>query len=113
MLPKLLTRLRKPLGDVVKFTTLIAAAAFALTAMTAQAADYRDGIDDTPSAAAMGIDLILVRPLGLVATVVGTGLFIVQLPLSIVMGVPPADPAKKLVVEPAAFTFSRPLGKMD
>lgn len=96
----------------MKFTTLIAAAAFALTAMTAQA-DDRDGIDDAPSATAMAADLLLVRPLGLAATVVGTGLFIVQLPLSIIMGVPPADPAKKLVVEPAQFTFRRPLGKMD
>ena len=112
MLPKLMTCLRKRLGEVVKFTTLIAAAAFALTAMTAQADQY-DGIDDTPSAMAMAADLVLVRPLGLVATVVGTALFVVQLPLSVVMGEPPADPARKLVVEPAQFTFSRPLGKMD
>ena len=76
MLPKLMTCLRKRLGEVVKFTTLIAAAAFALTAMTAQADQY-DGIDDTPSAMAMAADLVLVRPLGLVATVVGTALFVV------------------------------------
>ena len=112
MLPKLLTRLKKPLGDVVRFTTLIAAAAFALTAMTAQT-DERDGIDDSPSAAAMAFDLVLVRPLGLVATVLGTGLFILDLPLSIAMGEPPSEPAKKLVAEPAAFTFRRPLGQMD
>lgn len=96
----------------MKITTWVAAAAFALTAITAQA-DESNGIDDTPSAGAMAIDFLLVRPLGLVATVAGVGLFIAQLPLSIVMGVPPSDPAKKLVVEPAQFTFRRPLGQMD
>ena len=96
----------------MKFTTLIAAAALALTAMTAQA-DDRSGIDDAPSGAAMAVDLLLVRPVSLVATVAGLGLFIVQLPLSIIMGVPPVEPAKKLVAEPAAYTFNRPLGQME
>jgi hypothetical protein len=96
----------------MKFTTLIAAAAFALTAMTAQA-DDRDGIDDTPSAAAMAFDFLLVRPLGLAATVVGSVLFIAQLPFAVVMLDSPSVPAQKLVVDPAEFTFRRPLGKMD
>ena len=96
----------------MKITTLIAAAAFALTAMTAQASEY-DGVDETPSAMAMGADLLFVRPLGLAATVVGTALFIVQLPLSLIIGEAPTGPAQRLVVEPAAFTFRRPLGQMD
>lgn len=96
----------------MKFTTVIAAAAFALTAMTAQAQE-RDGIDNTPSAAAMAFDFVLVRPLGLVATILGTGLFIAQLPFDVVMKDGAAVPAQKLVVDPAAFTFRRPLGQMD
>lgn len=96
----------------MKFTTVIAAAAFALTAMTAQAQD-RDGIDNTPSAAAMAFDFVLVRPLGLVATILGTGLFIAQLPFDVAMKDGAAVPAQKLVVDPAAFTFRRPLGQMD
>ncbi len=100
------------MGDVMKFTTLIAAAAFALTAMTAQAED-RDGIDDKPSAAAMAVDFLLVRPLGLVATIAGSVLFVAQLPFAVVMRESPSVPAQKLVVEPAEFTFRRPLGQMD
>lgn len=96
----------------MKITTLIAAAALTLTAMTAQA-DDRDGIDSTPSAAAMAFDFLLVRPLGLVATVAGTGLFILQLPFDVVMKDGAAGPAQKLVVDPAKFTFRRPLGEMD
>lgn len=96
----------------MKFTTLIAAAALALSAMSAQAQD-RDGIDNSPSAAAMAVDFVLVRPLGLVATILGTGLFIAQLPFDVVMKDGAAVPAQKLVVDPAAFTFRRPLGQMD
>ncbi len=96
----------------MKFTTLIVAAAFSLTAMTAQA-DDRDGIDDAPSATAMAADFLVVRPLGLVATVLGTGLFILQLPFDAVMKGGASAPAEKLVVEPAKFTFRRPLGQMD
>ena len=94
----------------MKFITVIAAAAFALTAVTAQADDR---IDDSPSAAAMAVDFLLVRPLGLVATVAGTGLFLVQLPFDLFIKDAPAVPAQKLVVDPAQFTFTRPLGKMD
>lgn len=91
------------------FFTLIAATVLSVTSLSAQATDYRDTTSE-PSAGAMTFDLLLARPLGLVATVAGAGLFVLQLPLSIVQGVPPSVPAKKLVVEPAKFTFQRPLG---
>jgi len=96
----------------MKFTTIIAAAALTLAAGVAQAED-RNGIDDTPSAAAMAVDFVLVRPLGLVATVVGTGLFIAQLPFAIFRSDGVSVAAEKLVADPAEFTFHRPLGKMD
>ena len=99
----------------MKVTTLIAAAAFAafaLTAVVAQA-DERDGIDDTPSGLAMATDLLIVRPVGLVMTVLGVGLFIVQMPITLISNGPMSAPAEKLVAEPARFTFRRPLGQMD
>lgn len=88
-------------------------AALALSASVAVADDFREGIDDSPSAGAMAFDLLIVRPVGLVATVLGTGLFIVQLPLSLIQGEAPSAPAQKLVVEPAEFTFKRPLGVIE
>lgn len=96
----------------MKITTLIVAAAFAVTAVVAQA-DQRDGIDDTPSGLAMATDLLFVRPLGLAMTILGTGLFIVQLPITLISSGPMSAPAEKLVAEPARFTFRRPLGQMD
>jgi hypothetical protein len=62
------------------------------------------------SAEAMMVDTLLLRPLGLVATVVGTAVFVVSLPFSIpTKQVDKA--AQKLVVEPAKYTFTRPLGQ--
>ncbi|MDB5972058.1 MAG: hypothetical protein JWQ90_4508 [Hydrocarboniphaga sp.] len=66
-----------------------------------------------PSAGAMAFDLVVVRPLSLVATMLGSGLFLLQLPLDLIQGTPPVDPAQKLVVEPARYTFDRPLGVME
>lgn len=66
----------------------------------------------TPSAGAMAVDAVLVRPLSLVATVLGTGLFIVSLPFSLTgMNVGKAD--QRLIVEPLKYTFQRPLGNFQ
>ena len=69
--------------------------------------------DSAPSAGAMAFDLVVIRPLSLVATLLGSGLFLLQLPLDLIQGTPPVDPAQKLVVEPARYTFDRPLGVME
>ncbi len=57
-------------------------------------------------------DILIVRPVSLAATVVGTALFFVSLPFSI-----PSDSvetvAKKLVEEPFRYTFMRPVGGFD
>lgn len=61
------------------------------------------------SAGKMVIDGLLIRPLGIVATVAGSVLFVVSLPFS-ALGGNVKKAAKKLVIEPAKFTFARPLG---
>ncbi|MDP9141913.1 MAG: hypothetical protein M3O62_14110 [Pseudomonadota bacterium] len=90
---------------------IAAAAAFSLVASSALA--QTDSVDEAPSAAAMTVDLLIVRPLGLVASVLGIGLFVVQLPFAVLSGDMPSDPANKLVVAPLAYTFTRPLGEME
>lgn len=54
-------------------------------------------------------DLILQRPFGLANTLVGIGTWVVALPFTIFSG-SVGDAGEKLVVEPAAHTFTRPLG---
>ena len=97
----------------MKLTALVTATVLALSMNSASAQEYRDGIDDSPSAAAMAADLLIIRPVSLVATVAGVGLFVLFLPLSIIQGEPPLEPAHKLIVEPAKFTFTRRLGSME
>jgi hypothetical protein len=67
---------------------------------------------EPPSAAAMAADMLLVRPLGVLGTVVGTGLFVVSLPLS-ALGMNSEEAVQRLVAEPARFTFVRPLGDFN
>ena len=60
----------------------------------------------------MAADLVVVRPLGIVATVGGTVLAIVALPFSL-LGGNTQEVFQYLVVKPAKFTFVRPLGDFD
>ena len=68
--------------------------------------------EESPSAGAMAADLVLARPLGIASTALGCAVFIVSLPFSL-----PGGNAKKVfkktVVEPAEFTFKRPLGEFE
>jgi|YNPNPStandDraft_1061719.scaffolds.fasta_scaffold46331_2 hypothetical protein len=61
--------------------------------------------DSTP----IGFDALVLRPLGILATVVGAAVFVVSLPFSAPTG-SVEHAAEKLVVEPYRFTFERPLG---
>lgn len=79
----------------------------------AQVVDSSDDVDSSASGAEMALDLAIARPLGLAATVLGTAVFILQLPLDLVGWQSPAPPARKLVLAPARFTFTRPLGDFD
>jgi hypothetical protein len=64
------------------------------------------------SAEAIIVDGLLLRPGGILATVVGTAVFVVTLPFSIpTRSVDKA--AQKLIVDPARYTFVRPLGQVE
>jgi hypothetical protein len=71
-----------------------------------------DVTDDTPSAEEMLVDVFLVRPLGLLTTVMGTGFFTASIPFSI-LGGNTMVVFGKLVIGPATFTFRRPVGELD
>ena len=57
-------------------------------------------------------DAIVVRPACLVATVVGSAVFVVALPAALISK-SVKKTADALVVKPAKATFTRPLGDMD
>jgi hypothetical protein len=69
-------------------------------------------IGEDRNAPAMIFDLVLLRPLGLAGFAVGTAFFIVSLPFNL-LGGNTGEAAQKLVVAPAKYTFTRPLGAED
>ncbi|ARN74177.1 hypothetical protein BST96_08630 [Oceanicoccus sagamiensis] len=70
---------------------------------------YTQAVDEDPTALAMAGDLVIARPLLLVATVVGTVFYVVSLPFSLAGG-NAAEAGETLVVGPAKSTFVRCLG---
>ena len=72
---------------------------------------YSGGYYGEPgSGEAMVIDAVLIRPLGLVTTVAGSAIYTISLPFSLLGGNEHVA-REKLVLEPARYTFNRPLGE--
>ena len=89
---------------------ILAAASLSMPMTAAAATSYGFLADsDEPTGGMMLADAFLVRPFMLVSTVVTTATFIVTLPFS-AMGGNVGESASALVGEPAAYTFTRPLG---
>ena len=57
----------------------------------------------------MTADMLLLRPAGFLATLAGSAVFLISLPLS-ALGGNHREAFDKLVKEPAKYTFERPLG---
>ena len=94
------------------FFLLAAVLLFTWAASPALAKEKQHITGEDRNAGSMMFDLVILRPLGLAATVIGTAFFVVSLPFSI-LGGNTGEAAKKLMVEPAKYTFTRPLGAED
>ncbi len=66
-------------------------------------------IDESPSALAMTTDAVLLRPVLLATTIVGSAVYLVSLPFS-ALGGNAGEAGEVLVVGPAKATFVRCLG---
>lgn len=65
-----------------------------------------------PDGVSMAADFLVARPLGLIATVAGTAVYVVAFPFAAMAG-DIYTPAEFLIAQPARFTFDRPLGQID
>ena len=91
---------------------LVAVLFLCATSLVHAAEDSYMARTEDVSAEAMIADGLLLRPAGIVATVLGTAVFVVTLPFSIpTRSVGKA--AQKLIVDPARYTFVRPLGQIE
>ena len=88
----------------ISCVALIAGSGLAIAQETYPSGDADSG--------AMAADLIFVRPIALVGTVVGAAIFVVTLPFTL-----PTQSAEEagraLVASPFEYTFNRPLGDFD
>jgi hypothetical protein len=103
------TIFKKLASHVMAGSLALSSLGLPLTA-NADAFDYLD-TDGEPTGGEMLADAFLVRPFMLVSTVVTTATFIVTLPFSL-LGGNAGEAGEKLVVDPAAYTFVRPLGEL-
>jgi hypothetical protein len=93
-----------------KRITSVLFAVFMLSAsFSASAGDYSDFEYDKVTGVEMFGDLVFVRPVMLLTTLAGTVTFLVSLPFSL-LGGNVGDAGEALVLEPAKYTFIRPLG---
>ena len=92
--------LAKIAAVVMMMTMLLPASSFAAT------------IDERPTPASMVLDAIFARPVMLVGTVLGAGIFTATLPVSL-LGGNATEAGEKLVVTPFKGTFLRCLGCTD
>lgn len=81
----------------------------ALAVMPLSAAAQSDDTISGDKGTDMVVDAVVMRPLGLAATVLGTVLTVVALPFTIPGG-NVEESARELIVRPAEYTFKRPLG---
>jgi hypothetical protein len=110
----------RPIAPAVAAATLLCAAAVSAEEIAAETepatlaseAEATVEIDDAPTAEQMALDLVLMRPLSLVGTVIGLGVFVVSTPFC-ALAWNCVDPARRLVLEPAKYTFTRDLGDLD
>ena len=89
--------------------SLISALIFFHFAPMTQAKDYINDIDE--KGGYMIGDLVVMRPLGIVATAVGAIAYVISLPFSLAGG-NEEEARQKLIIEPAKYTFTRPLGDL-
>lgn len=73
---------------------------------------YSSARDEGPSGVEVVADLLIVRPLGVVVTLVGVTFFAVGVPFAAITG-DVGTVGRVLVAEPANYTFARPLGDLE
>ena len=90
----------------------VAVLAFTWAVSPALASEKKYVTGEDRNAPAMIFDAVILRPLGLAGFLLGSAFFIASLPISL-LGGNTGEAAQKLVVAPAKYTFTRPLGAED
>lgn len=95
--------------NLKKLATPLLVSCLLMPSVNAFAAAANPFDDSQPSALAMYTDLLVIRPIGIVATTLGAVAYVIALPFTLPSG-GAAEAGEVLVVEPAVYTFVRCLG---
>lgn len=95
--------------NLKKLASPLLASCLLMSSINVSAAAANPFDDSHPSALAMYTDLLFIRPVGIVATVLGSVVYVVALPFTAASG-GITEAGEVLVVEPAMYTFVRCLG---
>ena len=99
---------RKPVSYLLAATLALSSIVYVPGAF---AASYSSSIEPERTGGTMMADTFLIRPFMLAGTVVGLATFVVTLPFS-ALGGNVGEAGDTLVVQPAKYTFIRPLGEL-
>jgi hypothetical protein len=99
-----------PMFKKMKLALVLVLAAVLVVAPLGSVMAQDDPNSKDRNAGAMAADLVLTRPVGFCAIVAGAAVFVVSLPFS-ALGGNTGQAYKKLVSDPAEYTFRRPLGE--
>ena len=95
---------------LLSVSSLLSMSVLASDASQRQNVYHDNGLGVSGSAEAMVADVLIARPIGMATTVVGSAIYVVSLPFSL-LGGNEKQAREKLVKEPTEFTFKRPLGE--
>jgi len=97
--------------EMKKTMSVIIITALLMLAFHSVSVASTQGSSPRPSAGAVASDVLVLRPLGFVGTVLGSAAFVVSLPVTLASH--KVDSAERLLVQqPYDYTFERPLGQM-
>ena len=102
---------RKLLTYILAFTLALSNIMFSSNAAAYENWTNFDMVNEEPTGGTMLADAFMVRPFMLVGTILGAATFIVTLPFSL-LGGNVGEAGRTMFVEPAAYTFVRPLGEL-
>jgi hypothetical protein len=100
------------MGPVRKSIATLAVATFLAATIPAPVFAADSSGNEQGDDGAILLDLVVLRPIGLVATIAGTAAFIVSLPIALPTG-SVGKTFNSLVKQPAKYTFYRTLGEEE
>lgn len=100
---------KKGASEMTKFATFLLICSLVLSLHSFALA--KDNSPGGPSAGAVVLDILLLRPLGFCGTILGASAFVISLPVTAPFK-KTDEASKMLVMEPYSYTFERPLGKI-